>query len=176
MSNCVLCEKQTKDGTCVFRLGCENKHELCVRCFSKISAERGCDPVIKCPNCGEKISSWTILVYSEEEYAGESRGGTQRFRKVEYKEVHTIREPDLEREPKQYHQNMAPNLFKNTSILSLNTPLVAGEQVIGQSTIAAEIPGALECADDTCDERTLSKIKAIFQWLHAKLLPTSDPP
>jgi len=95
-------------------------------------------------------------------------------RKIEREEVHTIRVPDLECEPKQYHQNMAPDLFKNTSILSLNAPLVAGE-VIGQSTIAAEILGAIECLDDTCDERMLSKIEAVFQWLHAKLLPPPQP-
>ena len=67
MQNCSLPGFTSIASDYSFILNCCNrssppndKHHLCIRCFSQLSAERGCKSYLTCPQCKSHARSWRI--------------------------------------------------------------------------------------------------------------------
>ena len=149
--------------TFCFKLQCG--HDICVPCFSKMSADRGCDPSYRCPLHGDSCRhptgmSWKLC--SVEHFTTTSRSGKKRKHSEPMEEEFRIREPKLQSEPKQYHQNLDTDLMINTCTLSVTAGIKDTSSVL---CIAAELKGN-ENGDDNWDEDTKKNVEQIFQVLH----------
>ena len=148
-----------------FKLQCG--HNICVPCFSKMSADRGCDPFYQCPLHGDSCHrpsgvSWKLCSVEHSTSTTSSRSGKKRKQSVPMEKDFAIREPILQSEPKQYHQNLDSDLMMSTCTLSVTAGMKDTSSIL---CIAAELKGD-ENGDDNWDEDTKRSVEQIFQVLH----------
>jgi hypothetical protein len=140
-----------------FVLSCS--HNVCVPCFSYLSAERGCSPYIKCPveSCGCRVTEWNSFCCEHTV----TRNQTLR-RKNPLITKNEIRKPELKTEPIQYHESMDDDDFENTYVLSLSCPL--NSRGARGFVFAAELRGDVP---EEWDEKNKDSIEGIFKIFHS---------
>ncbi len=154
-----------------FKLECD--HNVCVHCFSQLSSERGCNPFFSCPidSCSHVSNSWNLC--ERKESFKHTRSGLKIDQPYTNNTRFEIRKPDILKEPKQYHQNLARDKIYETCILSITYPkksLATGTEAL--ACIAAEMTG--ENADKDWGYETKNNIEAIFQVLNNYLVRKKD--
>ena len=157
-------------------------HSICIDCFARLSAERGCNSYFQCPVCKADTREWQVARVKETTILEKVQVGRQtrqsgaiKMVSVErialeetHSDLHIIKTPNLQSEPTQYHKNLVETLRKESSIISLVIPAPGANNK--SMTLSTEIFGLGKGIDEVCSDEAKDNLEKIFQFLHSKLL------
>ena len=138
-------------------IGKSRSHVVCVECFGKIHAARGCSPVIQCPQCNLNVNGhycWKKSVIT-------TRAGAKISESIERGAATFISQPALDSDPGRYFSQMSSSYKSQHAVVSM---LWMDDKTNETRSLVIPVPTDIPC--DGYDETTKKKLESFMTVLY----------